>query len=434
MARQAAGRPAGVVRREHDFRWFWAGQTVSVVGTQVTAVALPLAAALTLRAGPGAVGAIAAATYLPNVVLPLLAGHWLEHRSRRPPMVWADIVRAAALALVPVAYAGGFLSLGLLVGVAFVVGAASVVFDIASFAYVPGLVVEEDLTAANRAMQGSATAAQAGGPGVAGVLVQAFGPAVAVLVDSVSYLASVLGITRARRPEPPPAAVPATRTAFLDGVRQLLGNPFLRALAAHAATYNAFSQVLMVNLVVWLVRDRQVTVGVYGVALTAAGAGAFVGAMSVLRVIRRSGYGRTYTMALVLFTGVPLVLAALPLRGDPLGLVVGAVMAVSGIGLGAANVLSTTLRQTAVPKATLARSIGSYRLLIFGIIPLGSGLGGLVGENFGSRVGVALGTAGMALSAAPIVLGRTRRLRDPKDALAAEVPAMPAAPANLIPD
>jgi len=437
MARKAKARHSGLVRRHRDFRWFWAGQTVSVMGTQVTAVALPLTAALTLQAGAGAVGVIAAATYLPNVLLPLMVGHWLENRRRRPAMIGADLVRAGTLTLVPVAYVGHFLSLPLLAGVAFAVGAASVVFDVASFAYIPGLVDESDLAAANRAVQGSETAAQTGGPGIAGVLVQWLGPAVAVLVDSASYLASVTGLVGARQPEPAPPPG-ARHTGIMDGVRLLLRNPYLRALTAHAATYNAFSQVLMVNLVIWLVKDRTVGVGLYGAALTAAGAGAFLGTMSVLRMIGKVGYGRAYVLSLVLFTGVPLLLAPLPLSGTALGVAVGVLMLVSGVGLGGANVLSTTLRQAAVPKAALARSIGSYRLLIFGVIPFGSGLGGLIGETFGSRVGVGIGTLGMALSALPVALGRTRRLRDPKDARPPAEPEAVAVPVltetNLVVD
>lgn len=410
-------RPRGLILRHRDFRWFWSGQAVSVMGTQVTAVALPLVAALELHARAGAVGAIAAATYLPNVLLPVVAGHWLENRRRRPALIGADVVRAGALVLVPIAALLGFLSLPLLTIVAFVVGAASVVFDVGGFAYVPGMVDDADLAGANQALQGSMTFAQVSGPGFAGLLVQWLGPAVAVLVDSASYLASLVGLVAARQPEPKPTPDPGERRGILAGVRHLLGNPVLRSLTIHAGVYNVGAQIFVVNLLVWLVTDRQVSVGLYGAALSATGAGAFVGTMTVLKVSKRFGYGRTYALTLVLFTGVPLVLAALPMSGTALGIVVGLVELVAGVGLGAANVLSTTLRQAAVPKAALARSMGSYRLLIFGVIPLGSTAAGVIGENFGSQAGVAVGAVGMALSALPMLRRQVRRLRDPKDAL-----------------
>jgi MFS family permease len=191
----------GLITRDRDFRVFWLGQTVSVAGTQVTAVALPLAAAITLHSGPAGVSALATATYLPNVVLPLVAGAWLESRRKRPAMIAADCVRAVALAAVPIAYAAGVLSLPLLAAVALAVGAASVVFDVGSFAFVPSLVDEGDLPGANQAMQGSVTASQVGGPGVAGLIVQLAGPVLGVLLDAVSYVASVLGLLAVRKAE-----------------------------------------------------------------------------------------------------------------------------------------------------------------------------------------------------------------------------------------
>jgi len=402
--------------RHRDFRWFWAGETISVFGTQVTAFALPLLAALTLHAGAGAVGAVATASFLPNVIVPLLAGQWLESRRRRPAMIAADILRAVTLALVPLSYAFGFLSISLLCAVAFVVGAASAYFDVASFAYVPTLVEETDLPGANQAMQGSITVAQVAGPGLAGIIVQLAGPPLAVIVNAISYLASVAGVAAGGRAEPRPVPEDIGRSGIFGGVRSLLANPYLRSLTAHAAMYNVAYQIVTVNLVVWVVKERHAAVGVYGLALSAAGAGAFLGTMGVLRVSARVGYGRAYLCALVLFTGVPLVLAALPLRGDPLGYAIAAVEVVAGVGVGAANVLSTTLRQAVVGTGALARSIGSYRVIIFGAIPFGSAIGGVLGETLGSRTGVAIGTICFVLSASPMVFGRIRSLREPKDA------------------
>lgn len=405
----------GLLRRDRDFRWFWFGQTLSVTGTQITAIALPLVAAITLGAGAGGVSVVATASYLPNVLLPLVAGQWLESRRRRRIMIWADVVRAAALGLVPVAAALDMLSLALLAVVAFVVGSASVVFDVGSFAYVPSLVEEADLAAANRAIQGSATAAQVGGPGLAGLLVELLGPARAVGVDALSYLASVFGLTAARRPEPRPEPEEGPGGIF-EGLRRLLVSPFLRALTAHAALYNAASQILTVNLIVWVVRDRGASAGIFGLALSAAGAGAFLGTMLALRLADRLGYGRAFATSLLFSTGLPLLIALLPFRGVALGVALAVVQFFSGAGLGSANVLSLTLRQVVAPRGALARTNGGYRLLIFGVIPVGSALGGVIGQVWGSRAGVAVGAAGLALSAVPMVRRRIRSLRDPQDA------------------
>ena len=411
-----AARQRGLIFRHHDFRWFWAGHSLSVLGTQVSAIALPLVAALTLDTGAGGVSVIATAAFLPNVLLPLFAGHWLESRRRRRIMIAADILRTILLALVPLAWALDLLTLPLLVAVAFGVGMASVMFEVGSFAYMPSLVTEDELPAANQAMQGSGTAAQVAGPGVAGLLVQAAGPAAAIAIDSASYLASALGLAAARQPESAPPVDDTVPTGITEGLRQVLVNPILRALTLHAAIFNLFAQVLTVNLVVWLVKDRGLSAGGYGLALSAGGVGAFFGTMIALRLARRLGYGHAFVAALTLSTGAPLLLATFPFHGYALGAAVAAVQLVSGIGLGSANVLSVTLRQVVAPRGSLARTNGGYRLLIFGVIPFGSALGGVVGQLFGSRTGVALGTIGLTISAIPMISRRVRTLRDPQDA------------------
>jgi MFS family permease len=401
------------LRHDRDFRAYWAGQSLSLLGSQVTAVGLPLIAALTLDVGAGGVSLIATAFFLPNLLLPLLAGHWLEGRPKRPVMIWADITRALLLATVPIASVTGVLSLPLLTGVAFSIGAMSVVFDIGGFTYLPTLVRRNELAEANRALQGSATVAQVGGPGLAGVLVQLVGPPLALFADALSYLASVFGVAAARRPEPRLRTHPSG--GLLEGVRLLTADGCLRALTAHAAIYNAAAQIVLVNLVIWAVDDRHVAPGLYGLALSAAGAGAFLGTMAALRGADRLGYGHAFLAALSLSCGVPLLTATFPWQGATLALGFALVQFVSGIGLGCANVLSTTLRQTIIPTTQLARTTGAYRLFMFGSIPLGSALGGVLGESFDSRIGVALGTLGLALSALPMLAPRIRTLRNPND-------------------
>ncbi|MEV0646591.1 MFS transporter [Phytomonospora sp. NPDC050363] len=409
-----------MLRRDRDFRRFWTGHTISVMGADITYVALPLVATLLLDTGAAGVAAIATATFLPSILLPLLAGHWLETRRRRGVMITADLVRAAALAVVPLAYVLDGLSVPLLAAVAFAVGSASTVFDIGAFAYLPTLVADDDLPQANQSMQGSTTAAQVTGPGLAGLLVQLLGPAVALAADAVSYLASAVGIGAAKRPEPLPAP-PTVKPNLFSGLGVVLRNPFLRAMTTHAALYNAGAQILIVNLVVLAVTDRGLDPGWYGVALSGTGAGAFLGTMVALRLAARLGYGRAFAAALAFSTGAPLMLALIPWTGGAFGLALGGLQLAAGAGLGAANVLSVTLRQVVMPKGALARSNGGYRLITFGVLPIGAALGGVLGETIGSRWGVGAGTALMAVSALPMVLGRIRRLRTPQEARPAEV-------------
>jgi MFS family permease len=169
---------------------------------------------------------------------------------------------------------------------------------------------------------------------------------------------------------------------------------------------------------VWAVQDRGLGAGGYGLALSAGGAGAFAGAMLALRLASALGYGRAFAFSLTLSTGTPLLIAALPFEGAAFGLALGAVQAVAGVGLGSANVLSATLRQQVIPHDQLARATGGYRLLMYGSIPLGSALGGVLAGDLGSRAGVAIGTIGLTLSALPMLAKPMRALRQPGDARA----------------
>jgi len=415
-----------LLRRSQAFRWYWAGQSLSFLGSQVGLVALPLVAALSLDAGPAGVSAVATAAMLPNLLFSLLVGNWAEGRDHRRIMIPADLARALLIAVIPVAWLAGLLSLPLLVVVAFLTGVAGIFFEISGFAYVPTLVPDRDLPAANRAVQGSSTVTEVAGPGFAGLLVQVVGPPLAMVVDALSYLASAVGVLLGRpatdRSTPSAEAVEdeeVERTGVAQGLKVLFGNPYLRALTVHAAAYNLAEQVVIINLVLWAVQAQGVAPGAYGLALSAGGVGALLGTLTALRLADRLGFGRAFVASLVLSCFVPLLLVVAPLRSVGLAAVIGGVMLVAGIGLGNANVYSLTLRQTVIPKPLLARSGGAYRQVMYGSIPIGSALAGVAGELIGTRAGVLVGAVGLALSALPMFTRRIRSLRAPEAGVAA---------------
>lgn len=400
-----------LIRRNPNFAWYWAGQGVSSLGSQVSVFALPLVTALTLDGSPGEVGVVAAASMLPYLLFSLLAGHWIEGRQGRATMVPCDLVQAVVIALVPVAAYGGWLSVPILVCLAFVSGTAAMIFGLSAFAYVPILVPRKDLPSANRAVQGTATLSEIIGPGLAGALVGWFGPASALAVDAVSYLASAVGVIKGR-----PAVRTRTvnaRSSMLTGLRVLFTNHYLRALTVHAAMYNLAEELFSLNLVLWAVQHRGVSAESYGVALTAAGIGGLFGTLCALRLAGRLGLGSAFAVALLLSCFTPLAAGTVDLSGGALATFLAVVMLVAAVGLGGANVYSVTLRQAIIPADQLARSAGAYTQVMYGSIPVGSALAGLVGETFGTRVGVLLGAVGMAVSALPLLTRRFRSLRLP---------------------
>ena len=232
--------PTGGLWRHPDFLKLWSAETISQFGTQVTQLALPLAAILVLDASAFEVAALGVVEFLPFILFTLPAGVWVDRLPRRPILIGGDFGRAALLASIPIAYVADVLTLTQLFVVGFLVGICTVFFDVAYMSYVPSLVERRQIIEGNSKLEISRSAAQIGGPGVSGGLVQLFTAPYAILVDAVSFFASGLFVLRIRKTEPPVAA-PAEGekvgiwTELKAGLRFVLGNPNLRAQAGCTA-------------------------------------------------------------------------------------------------------------------------------------------------------------------------------------------------------
>src|SRR5438105_2634970 len=211
MAQRSLKRlwPSGGLWGHRDFLKLWGGQSVSEFGSQITLLALPIAAIKILHARAFAVAALTTFEQLPFLFFALPAGVWVDRLRRRPLLIIGDVGRALALASIPIAYAFGVLHIWQLFAVAFATGVLTVFFDVAYQAYLPSLVGREHLVEGNSRLQVSASAAQTGGPGVAGVLIGAVSAPYAIVADAVSFICSatfVLGIRKREQLTSPPAA------------------------------------------------------------------------------------------------------------------------------------------------------------------------------------------------------------------------------------
>jgi hypothetical protein len=253
-----------------DFRKLWAGETVSLFGSEVSELALPLVAVLVLDADAGQMGLLAAARFAPFLMVTLPAGAWVDRRRRRPVLISSNLGRALLVGLVPLLAGLGLLRMGHLYAVAFAVGALTVLFDVAYQSYLPSLVKREQLVEGNSKLQASASAARVGGPGLGGLLVQLVGAPRALLLDAGSYVVSAASLLAIRNREPAPAAEgdgqPRTRLRqeIGEGLAVTYRNPVLRSLAGLAATYNLFSQVIDALLVLYATRELGLSAGSSG--------------------------------------------------------------------------------------------------------------------------------------------------------------------------
>ena len=383
-----------------DFLRLWAGETISLFGTQVTVLALPLVAVITLRASAAQVGLLNACRYAPFVVVTLFAGVVVDRVRRRPTMIVVNLGRGALIALIPLTALLGLLRIEYLYLVAFAVGILTVFFDLAYQAYLPSIVTAEQLTGANGRLVASASAAELGGPGIGGLLVQALTAPYALLADALSFLASTSSLLRIehREPEPHGERRPPIGSSIRDGFRFTFSNPYLRAIAGEAATFNLFEQTILTVFVVYAIRRLHFSPGLLGLVLSLGGGGALLGALIAGRIDRRFGLGRTIVGSMVIACLTPLLIAAPTGRGAATLIALGAIFFVWGCAVAVSNVLVVTLRQTVTPSSMLGRMNASYRFFTYGAIPLGALLGGGVAGVIGLRATLFAGACGLVLA------------------------------------
>ncbi|MFC0030332.1 MFS transporter [Micromonospora chaiyaphumensis] len=421
-ARTAAPAPvppprAGLLRHR-DFRLLWAGQTVSAVGSNVTAVALPLVAVAVLDATTFQVAVLTAAAWLPWLLAGLPAGAWVDRIRRRPVMIAADLASAALFASVPVAAVLDLLTVGQLLVVALGAGLARVFFETADQVYLPTLLRPEQVPEGNAKLHATQTASYLVGPGLAGLIAQLAGAVTAVLLDAVSFLVSALCLSRIRAVEPRPErpASSALRREVADGLRFVIRDPYLRVLTVFGAASNIGLSGYQAVLVVFLVRSAGLPAGLVGLLIGLASVGGLLGAALATGLARRLGSARALLVAAAL-TGPPALLIPLAGPGGRVAwLVLGGALVSLGVAVG--NVVKASFRQTYTPHALLGRVTVSMQLLNYGTIPLAALLAGALGAAWGPAGAITVMTAWLALTPLILLVGPLRRRRD-----------LPAAPA-----
>jgi len=404
--------PQGGLWRHADFLRLWSAETVSQVGTQISQLALPLAAILVLDASAFEVALLGTMQFLPFVVFALPAGVWVDRLRRRPILVASDVLRGLLLASVPLAHAVDALTMWQLYAVVFGVGVGTVFFDVSYQSYLPSLVSREQLVEGNSKLEISRSGAFVAGPALAGVLVGAMTAPGAILVDALSFGASAAFLFRIRAVEeaPAPAAHPSLVRELRDGLRYLLGHRYWRPFAASIATSNFFGQIAFVVFLVYAVRVLDLSPQLIGLALVPVGVGGLAAAVLVGRITARLGVGPTLIGAALVFGPATLALPLAPV-GFPLPVLI-AGFALLGFGGIAFNVTGISLVQTLTPERLLGRLNATRRFLVWGAIPLGSLVGGVLATTIGLRPTLFVGAIGSCLCFVPMLLSPVRSLRE----------------------
>jgi MFS family permease len=404
-----------VLTRYADFRKLFAGNAISVLGSSVTTVALPLTAVLYLHASAGQMGLLGAAALLPYLALSLPAGVWVDLFPYKRVLVTTDLVQVVLLGSVPALATLSLLRLWQLYVVALLAGCANLLEMVATQSFTPVLVPRRQLLPANSALMLTTSVAGTTGTAIAGFLVAALTAPVAIAVDAASFLLS--GICKARIRAPQPAVRSRRRSKqrlhreILDGLRAVFGQPILRSVTIAATVGALAGQMQNVIIILFLVRHVGLPAGLIGITVAAGGLAAVGGSLIVTSLTRRVGPGRAFILGMSVQSSAGLVLAVAPRMMPAAIAVVIVAQALRGAGPSLYSVNQQTLRQTLVPGSMLARANASWRFLVFGTQVFGALLGGYLGSVLGLQMTLVAGSAVMFAATAAAALSPLRSLR-----------------------
>ena len=379
--------------RDGDYRRLWGAQTISQFGSQVSQLALPLIAVLGLKASTFSVAVLWMFELLPFLLFALPAGVWVDRLARRPILIAADTGRALALGSIPVVALFSEVTIWQLYAVAFTTGVLAVFFDVAYQSYLPSLVEPQDLVEGNAKLEISRSAAQVGGPGIGGLLIEAFTAPYAVAVDAVSFLwsAALLGRIAKREPARERAPHRSMRREIAEGLRYLLSDPRWRAITTNVFVFNLGTGITGPLFLVWGVRHLGFSPGELGLVFSLGNVGWLLGALVARRATRRFGAGRMLVAGSAI-AGFPLFLW--PLAPQEYAVAVTSLAwALTAFGIVLFNVPGISLYQTLVPARILGRMNASRRWIVWGVTPLGNVLGGALAGVAGLKPAMFAGCA-----------------------------------------
>jgi MFS family permease len=392
----------------HNYRKLWTATAISNLGDGVRLTALPLMAAEITR-DPGQIAAIDFASTLPWFLFALLAGAFVDRVDRRHAMGIANIVRAFLIGALAIAVTTDNETMVLLYVTAFLLGCAETVFDNASQAILPRLVRKDQLERANSRMYAAEMITnQFAGPPLGAFLFIA-AAATPFFLDSASFLISALLILSFSGSFKTEREVDAPKTTLRqdigEGLRWLWNHRLLRALAICLGTWNAMQTGAFATFVLFALQVLDVTKVGFGILLTTFTIGSLIGSAIASKVVGLMGPGRALTLQMAI--GV-LGFLFIGLTSSPI--VVGLVFVMEGVVTVVWNVITVSMRQSIIPDRLLGRVNSVYRLLGWGMMPIGAALGGFLASTYGLRAPyfAAAGVLGAAtILAIPFINNKT---------------------------
>ena len=425
-----AGRARGSLWRNADYLKIWSASTISLMGSQVSLIALPFIAAVVLHASAFQVAMMGMFEMLPFILFALPAGAWLDRVRRRPVLIAGDLGRAAALLTIPVAYALGVLTIWQLYAVGFATGVLTVFFDVADQSYLPALLEADELVDGNAKLQISASAAQIVGPAVGGGLIGLVAAPFAIVVDAVSFLASGGLISLIRKDEAKPerklaadGSQTSLRHEIAEGLRYVTGNRYLRMIAGSTGTSNLGTSIAFSIFPIFVYVELGLAPGLVGLTLGLGSFGILLGALAAAPLSRRFGVGPVIIGSMFLTGPAALLLVLLPSTAVAAGILLTSSNFLMGFTAVTYNVNQVSFRQAITPLDIQGRMNATMRFIVWGTLPLGSFVGGILATLLPLRTTILIGAAVASSAFLWLLVSPVRSLREIPSAARSEVAA-----------
>ncbi len=409
---QPPERMRGGLFRHHDFRQLFFGDTISQFGTQLTMLALPVLAIRVLGADAFQMGLLATCEFLAFLVIGLPAGAWVDRWRKQRVLIANDLLRAVALGSLPLAWALDVLTFAQMLVVALVIGCCTVFFDVAYQSYLPDIVEPDHIGEGNAKLQASQSVAMIGGPALAGVLIKVLGAPLTILFDAVSFAGSALFIRRIRHVDTPPPREDRRplHIEIREGLAFVLKHPLLWRITACTSLSNFFGSVSGAMLVLYALRIG-LDEGQLGLGFGIGAAGGLLGALVATRVTAWVGEGRVIPLSSFVWMPAAFLMALAGTVIDPMAAIIG-YMLLKSFGVVLYNVTQVSFRQRLCPRNMLGRMNASIRFLVWGVMPIGSFVGGLIGHNYGLRAVFWVEAVGVIIAALPVLISPLLTMRD----------------------
>ena len=385
---------AGRLWGNSNFLKLWAIESMSVLGTTISTVALPLTAILTLNASAGEMGILKALGSMPVLLFGLFIGVWIDRVTRQPLMIVTQFGQGILLAILPVAAVLGVLRIELLYLESFFSGILLTIYILASQSFLPSIVNPEELIEANSKLSAGRSVAKIAGPGLAGVLVKILTAPITVTFDAFSCLIAGVCLLFVRPSKSVKGGKGQHQKMFREmreGLRTIFFHPILRLVTAGPAIGSFGGAIHSTVYLLYLTRELLIGPAWLGIILGCEGVAALVGASLAAPAARRYSPGLLLISA-PLLQGIGLGLV--PFAGE-LGVWVIPVLIVAKVVSNGAftvyNITQLSLRQAVTTNNLLGRVNASWRMLVGGVIPFGAIIGGALGETMGLQLTLTVG-------------------------------------------